>query len=253
MALMAATDGRTRGTPGRQASDTRRAEKGSARLARLEAAWHASRLDELPEYVRCEMLASATERTLQRGEMVRWDRPILLLMASGQACIYLSSTERLAAIRYLEPGEMTGILLAFMPNLRPSRLPLVIRAATTCTVVELSPQKLGTLAQDNGDVAWRVGRFLAEDVVEGHTHLANEIFLTVRQLLAQTLLLLAVKEGGRPVVRATQQDLADAIGSVRAVVGRALIELRDQGLVSRDGRVLTLTDIDGLGRIADAR
>ncbi|MGW8934426.1 Crp/Fnr family transcriptional regulator [Gordonia terrae] len=217
----------------------------------LESAWDASRFGELPGSVKQEMLATASITTLDRGEMLRWDVPTLMVIASGRVGIYVSSTERLAVMRHLGPGEMTGLASALRPNLSPARLPLIIKAATPAQVMKLSPQRLELVAQRDGTIAWRIGQWLVDDMVAGHTLLADEIFLSVKQLLARTLLDLAVEEDGRWLVYETQQNLADAIGSVRAVTGRALSDLREAGLLIREGRALRILDRAGLRATID--
>jgi len=64
-------------------------------------------------------------------------------------------------------------------------------------------------------------------------------FSTVRQRVARYLLHLASEHGsdggGRePVVAVTQQELADAVGTIREVIVRVLRELRQEGVVRRE-------------------
>ncbi|MFF1880709.1 Crp/Fnr family transcriptional regulator [Pseudarthrobacter sp. NPDC058196] len=221
----------------------------SARTADLEAAWQGSRLSELPDSFRRELLAGASLIRLQRDETVRWDRPSVLVVCSGRVIIYVSSIERMAAMRFLGPGDMTGLAPAFLPQLGPTELPIVIRASTTSSVMCLSRERLSTLAQREGAVAWRIGQWLAEDMVSGHTLLTDGIFFTVRQRLAQALLNLAVQESGRLIVHQTQQHLAEIIGSVRTVVGRELSDFQERGLLVRQGRTLAIIDPDNLRRL----
>jgi CRP-like cAMP-binding protein len=53
---------------------------------------------------------------------------------------------------------------------------------------------------------------------------------------------LSDKEGNLLVVHASQQDIADAIGSVREVVSRAIISLRDEGIIRRSDGVYVICD-----------
>jgi CRP-like cAMP-binding protein len=74
----------------------------------------------------------------------------------------------------------------------------------------------------------------------------------VRQRLARQLLLLASAGPGRdPVVHAGQQELADAIGSVREVVTRNLHALHEEGLVDVARDEITLVDPIALAQVAD--
>jgi CRP-like cAMP-binding protein len=63
---------------------------------------------------------------------------------------------------------------------------------------------------------------------------------------------LAERDAGQLVVAASQQDIADAIGSVREVVSRAVLWLRDEGLIRRSGRVYVLDNPAGLHAMTQA-
>ena len=214
--------------------------------------WATGRLAELPPEVRRELSTVAIERSLSPAETVRWDRPVVIVMLSGRACVFMSSAERLAAVRYLDAGDMTGLALAFEDHLGPAEYPMVVRAITSCRVLLLPAHRLASLAQRDSRVAWKLGRWIVQDMAAGHQVLSKEIFLSVRELLAWHLLRLAVPDGSKLVVRARQQELADAIGSVRAVVGRAIVDLRREGLIGSEGRTITLLDPERLSRIAGA-
>jgi CRP/FNR family transcriptional regulator len=55
---------------------------------------------------------------------------------------------------------------------------------------------------------------------------------------------------GRLIVRASQQQLADSIGSVREVVARSLRKLRDDGIVATAPNLVRVLDIERLEEIA---
>ena len=83
--------------------------------------------------------------------------------------------------------------------------------------------------------------------------LAGNTFATVRARVARDLLERAVEAETRPPrahVRVTQQGLANATGSVREVVTRAVREMRLQGLIQTDQSWITILDRDGLIREA---
>jgi CRP/FNR family transcriptional regulator, cyclic AMP receptor protein len=83
--------------------------------------------------------------------------------------------------------------------------------------------------------------------------MAGNTFATVRTRVARDLLERAFEAAAQPPrahVRVTQQDLADATGSVREVVTRALRELRLQGLIQTDQSWITILDRAGLIREA---
>ena len=83
--------------------------------------------------------------------------------------------------------------------------------------------------------------------------LAASAFMPVRARVARDLverakMLGPVEAGVRVAV--TQQSLADATGSVREVVARALRELRREGAIATADDGLTILDPDALKRIA---
>jgi CRP/FNR family transcriptional regulator len=91
-----------------------------------------------------------------------------------------------------------------------------------------------------------VGWLLAEEVTrrlyESLEALAGASFGSLRQQIARHLLALALPhpQGGSLFVTGTQQDLADAVGSVRPAVARILRDFRTAGLISTtsDGIVI---------------
>jgi CRP/FNR family transcriptional regulator len=83
--------------------------------------------------------------------------------------------------------------------------------------------------------------------------LAAHAFLSVRTRVAIDLIERANMRGPMNAglqIDVTQQSLADATGSVREVVSRALGQLRSQGVVARNGDGVTVLDPEGLMRAA---
>jgi CRP/FNR family transcriptional regulator len=90
------------------------------------------------------------------------------------------------------------------------------------------------------------------ELSERARNFVNEIprttFASVRQRVARQLLDLASTDGqgdgsdGELSVRITQQDLADATGTVREVVVRTLRQLRDAGVVRTERDRIVVLD-----------
>ena len=82
----------------------------------------------------------------------------------------------------------------------------------------------------------------------------NELMQLVEEVafrkLDQRLAALLVARG--PSVRATHQELADELGSVREMVSRLLRSFEDRGLVALGREQVEVVDLDGLGAVADA-
>jgi CRP-like cAMP-binding protein len=76
------------------------------------------------------------------------------------------------------------------------------------------------------------------------------MFLPVQARVARHLIHLAVLQSDVLVVTAGHQEIADAIGSVREVVSRAMGWMREEGLIARRGNQTILTDVARLRVIA---
>jgi CRP-like cAMP-binding protein len=79
--------------------------------------------------------------------------------------------------------------------------------------------------------------------------MTGNLFLSVRQRVARHLLDLSENTDEGLVVKVGQQGIADAIGSVREVVARALRDLEASGLVERTKQYIRLTDPSALHRL----
>jgi CRP/FNR family transcriptional regulator, cyclic AMP receptor protein len=115
--------------------------------------------------------------------------------------------------------------------------PESIQAMTSALVVALRVDTLRALLATDPGVARACAEELTRQLYRAFDDISEQAFRTVRQRLVRQLLLLATpSEGAHLVVRASQQELADAIGSVREVVTRNLHHLHEEGLVdiSRD-------------------
>lgn len=217
----------------------------------IEAIWSTGRLAELPASCREALGPETRIRTVQTGEFVYWDGPTLYVVISGCVCIFLGSRGRRAALRYVPAGEMLGLPTMIAPDVTASAgLELLIRAVEPTRLARLPAENFARLVRRDAEASWAVSRWLVEDMVAGHTVLADDVFLPVRQLLARHMLDLAHRDGGETVVTATQEQLADAIGSVRAVVARALGEMRRMNLIARDSRGIVITDLPEMHRLA---
>jgi CRP/FNR family cyclic AMP-dependent transcriptional regulator len=217
----------------------------------IEALWSTGRLAQLPASCR-EALAPETRiRSLETGEFVHWEGPTLYVVVTGCVCIFMSSRGRRAALRYVPDGEMLGLPTMIAPDVTAiAGLELLIRAVEPTRLAWLPAEKFARLVRKDAQASWAVSRWLVEDMVAGHMVLADDVFLPVRQLLARHMLDLAMRDGRETIVTATQEQLADAIGSVRAVVARALGEMRRMNLIARDPRGIVISDLPGLHGLA---
>ncbi len=168
------------------------------------------------------------------------DPPRCGLVVRGLLRFYLSAPDgREVTLRYLVPGNLPGAALAFLE----APMAIAVQALTDATGLLLNIGKLRELIRTDA----RVARALATEVARSQEQMVRSFgvsaFGSVRQRVARHLLDVAaahLNPGLPAVVPISQQALADAVGSAREVVARALHDLRDLGLVdtTRGGIVI---------------
>ena len=164
----------------------------------------------------------------------------LEVVVSGLIRVYVTAPDgRTMTVRYCRPGALIGVVSLFAS---PFSLPATIQAVTDAELLALRPSVVQRAAQRDARVARALLDELSERVLSFIAEIPGSAFATVRQRVAQHLLDLASdsQPGPELVAAIGQQDLADAVGTVREVVVRTLRELRQAGLLEtrRDGIVL---------------
>lgn len=216
---------------------------GAAISGRVGAAIAASNLRALPP----ESIASLTTgaRTLfaPAGSTVHYegdDAPHFELVLSGLVRVYVTAPDgRTMTVRYCRPGSILGAVSLFAERFS---LPATIQALVDCDLLALQPDVVGRLAESDPGVTRALLVELSERVVSFIAEIPSGAFASVRQRVARHLLDLASEHQRGPglIAPVSQQELADAVGTVREVVVRVLRDLRAEGIVEtrRAGIVL---------------
>lgn len=201
----------------------------------VRAALAASTLGGLPAESQLGLLAGARPLQLPAGGFVRQASqpgPHLELVVEGLVRGFLQGSDgRALTIRYARRGAILGTLSLYgtpyvLPGstqaVIPSRM-LVLRAPVVRAAADHDPLVARALLED---LAMRTREYI--------TQIHRAAFGSVRQRVARHLLDLASeqRQGSGLVATVTQQDLADAVGSVREVVVRTLADLRADGIVA---------------------
>jgi len=170
--------------------------------------------------------------------------PGVAIVLEGLVRVFLqSSRQRQVTVRYARPGETLGLVHLF-----GGQFEVRTQAVTGVKLWLLSRTRLRTMAEGAPTLAVAMAKECAARVSDAVDELALLAFGSVRQHVARHLLDLAAGEaqGGELVAHVTQQELADATGSVREVVGRVLKELDASGLTKRSGNGVVIVDAAGL-------
>jgi CRP/FNR family transcriptional regulator, cyclic AMP receptor protein len=168
-------------------------------------------------------------------------KPRLLLLVSGLAKTYLvAQNGRQATVRYARTGDILASVAVYdlKPNLPGSRTltPTAVLIFNLDAVRALATSDVRVANVFNVEMAERLRAYFAE--------LAGTTFASLRERVIRHLLDVASEQQRGPnlVARLSQQDLADAVGSVREVVARVLGKLREDGLVRTGAGGIELVD-----------
>lgn len=209
----------------------------------------ASHLCDLPSEVLEELLEGAVRTKVPAGSIAHRALEVdqyLELVLTGVIRVFVTAPDgRTMTIRYCRSGELLGAMSLFSDEFAE---PATKQALVDTELLMLSPPKVRALAQRD----LRVAGALLIELSERARNFVNEIpgtaFASVRQRVARQLLDLASTQqhgcdpDGELAVRITQQGLADAVGTVREVVVRALRQLRDSGAVRTERDRIVLLD-----------
>ena len=182
------------------------------------------------------------------GAVARSSRPGVAFVTEGLVRVYLASPQRKVTVRYARPGDTLGLVQLF-----GARIDVHVQALTASSLWALPSRRLRELTRESAPLATAIAEECAALVADALDELRLATFGTVRQRVARHLIDLAAGDAhaDQLVAAVTQQDLADATGSVREVVARALKELQAAGLTAPARAGVTILDAAGLD--AEAR
>jgi CRP/FNR family cyclic AMP-dependent transcriptional regulator len=167
--------------------------------------------------------------------------PQAALVVDGLLRVYLMSVEgRQVTVRYARPGDVLGIaVLVGGPAITG------VQAVEPASLFRIGLRTLTAAARNDPRVGWAIAEELNRRLYDTLEQTAVNAFGSVRQRVAAHLLDLASAQQhphGRLVARVSQQELADAAGSVREVVARVLRDFRVAGIVATAADSVVILD-----------
>jgi CRP/FNR family transcriptional regulator len=167
--------------------------------------------------------------------------PRAALVVQGLIRVYMTSLEgRQVTVRYARPGDVLGIAV-----LVGGPANVGVQAVAPSSLFRISSRALTAAARRDARVAWAVAEELNRRLYDTLQQTAVNAFGSVRQRVAAHLLDLASAQQqprGPLVAAVSQQDLADAVGSVREVVARVLRDFRVAGMVATSSDSVLIVD-----------
>jgi CRP/FNR family transcriptional regulator len=167
------------------------------------------------------------------------------LVVRGLLRVYLSSPGgRQVTVRYARPGDVLGVAVLVGGPANTS-----VQTLEKSSVFRISARTLTAAARQDSRVSWAIAEELNRRLYGVLEQTAVNAFGSVRQRVAVHLLDLASdrqRPDGGLVANVSQQELADAAGSVREVVARALRDLREAGILATTADRIEILDPAGL-------
>lgn len=166
--------------------------------------------------------------------------PRAALVVRGLMRVFLSSPGgRQVTVRYARPGNVLGIAVLVGGAANTS-----VQTLEASSVFRISIRTLTEAGRGDPRVAWAIAEELNRRLYGVLEHTAVNAFGSVRQRVAVHLLDLASdrQRSQGALAKVSQQELADAVGSVREVVARALRELRIAGIVATEADHIVILD-----------
>jgi CRP/FNR family transcriptional regulator, cyclic AMP receptor protein len=144
--------------------------------------------------------------------------------------------------RYARPGDVLGIAVLVSG---PTKVGA--QAVQPVSLLQISTRTLAGAAHREPRVAWAMAEEMGRRLYDSLEQAAVNAFGSVRERVAAHLLDLAATQQNpqeRLAARVSQQELADAVGSVREVVARILRDFRLTGIVATSGGSVLILDAD---------
>jgi CRP/FNR family transcriptional regulator len=211
--------------------------------ADLESAILASHLRELPADVIDDLMAGAVRRKIPAASVIHREgegAPLLELVVSGVVRGFVTAPDgRTMTVRYCRSGALLGVMSLFIPGfaMRGS-----VQALVDAELLALSPGVARRAAEQDVRVTLALLHEQSERAFSFLHEVPGSAFATVRQRVARHLLDLASEGAPELVVSVSQQQLADAVGTVREVIVRVLRELRAAGVVRTERNRIVIVD-----------
>jgi CRP/FNR family transcriptional regulator len=211
--------------------------------ADLQYAVLASYLRELPADVIDDLIAGAVRLKIPASSVIHREgegAPVLELVVSGLVRVFVTAPDgRTMTVRYCRPGALLGVMSLFIPKFA---LPAAVQALVDAELLALSPGVARRAAAQDIRVTQALLREQSERAISFLYEVPGSAFATVRQRVARHLLDLASEGGPELVVPLSQQQLAEAVGTVREVIVRVLRELRTAGVVHTERNRIIIVD-----------
>lgn len=203
------------------------------------------------------LMARATTRRVAPGDLVFEQGAqavaFYLLLHGRLKVSQVTPDGQQVMVRVVHPGDLFGFARALA---RPD-YPGTARAAVESIVVSWPMADWDAVVENNPRLAINAMQTIGQRLDEAHTRLREMSTQEVERRVAHAVLRLAekagrIEDGGTRIdFPITRQDIAEMTGTTLHTVSRLLSAWESMGLVEGGRQKLTVTDAEGLARIAD--
>ncbi len=192
----------------------------------------------------------------KKGQIIFYEgtRPTgLYAISKGMVKVYkIDATGKEHIVRLAREGDILGYR-ALITNDVYSAFASPLIESTICFIPK---ETFLNLMESNSQLSMRIVQLLAQDLKNAEERLAKIAQKSVRERLAETLLILREfygTENDQATLRAqlSRSDLAHYVGTATETVIRLLTEFKDHGLVEIQGRKIRLLQPHKLAHIAN--
>ncbi len=189
-----------------------------------------------------------SEKTFQRGEVILWEgemSDVLFFVAVGAVKIFKTSSQGKEQILSIaRPGDALNDISIFDGKTNP----VSAQALGPVTIYGIKRERLQIVFQQNPELTLNAIKVLAERTRHLFTLVED---LSFRHVLGRVvkILLTHAGDGGGPVQRLTQQEMAAMAGTAREVVARSLKALEEQGYIRLENHRIVINDKESLQKI----
>lgn len=192
-------------------------------------------LGALPEAARLELARRGVDLSFRRGEFLFHEGDAargLFLVLEGRVRVINERDGR----RYLVHEDGAGATLGEVPLILGGGYPASAIAGSDTRCLLFSREALNAAMAASPEVSWLLLQRMAERVRTLVGRLEQRSATPILQSLAGLILERSTGTGAAVVLAATQQELAESLGTVREVIARQLTALKRAGAIRPAGR-----------------
>lgn len=147
-------------------------------------------------------------------------------------------------IRFAKTGDILGYRSLFSNE--PYQATAI--ALEDSYICHLSKDKFMSIMKENAKLSWKTMQLLSHDLKSAEQHLLNIAQKTVKERIAEALLLLhatfGFKEDGETInVTLTRSEISDIAGTTTETTIRTLAILDKEGLIELDGKKIKIKNL----------